>query len=108
MKTKTYKLIDEVLNRSWSDEFSSAVGEWRYKGSYIMDDYECACGKKHITEVNLIKNDLTGEHLELGSECIKKFLPVQPTQFFNGLKKIKNNPSASIGRKALKFVNRYN
>jgi len=93
-----------ILSHSKEREnYRKAVKEWDYQGShdfkennpdaFYPDDYpSCAlCGQHPIREVCLIKNNETGEQLEIGNKCVKQFLPHRAEQVNKDIKKIKNN-----------------
>jgi len=73
-----WALVREVLKHSESKRIEEAFHEW-YHLSYEEDKecaHHCVCGKKHIKELNRLRNSSTGAMLfPVGSVCVKQFSP---------------------------------
>lgn len=69
-----------LIHHSLAKAFITAKREWRMTGRY--NDLECdradceLCEHPEIRHQFQIHNDATGHSLWIGSECIKKFVPV--------------------------------
>ena len=74
--TYVEKLIMQVINNSYSDNWQEAVKEWEI---YNCKEDEkclekCICGKENIRYLYTIKNVYNGNLLfPIGSSCIRKF-----------------------------------
>lgn len=69
-------LIKDVMDNSDSNDWDSAVTEWKI--SDVEEDElleeSCICGKEHLRYLFTIENQLNGNVLyPIGSSCIKKF-----------------------------------
>lgn len=96
-KRRDWRLIEEVLLRSISTEWESAIDEWDHIGyDYVQSDGTCACGKQHISELNYVRNRFTGSELIIGSECINKFFKYQIDGLHASINKVLKEPHKSL------------
>ena len=94
---QSYKLIKEVLDRSVSQDWDSAIDEWQIIGhDYVQSDGECACGKQHISELNYVRNRYTDSELIIGSECINKFFDINIKGIHPSIKRVNKDMSKSL------------
>ena len=70
---KKFKLFDEIMSRSRSDDWDNASLEWELVGLDLVEDWtKCICGHR-IKEACLIRNQHTGTKVVVGNCCISKF-----------------------------------
>lgn len=92
-----FKLHEAVLSNSISEDWESALEEWKHVGfDYVQQDGECACGKQHISELNYVKNIYTDAELIIGSECINKFFGYDISNVHDCIKRVTKDKSKSL------------
>ncbi len=92
-----FKLHGAVLSNSISEDWDSALEEWKHIGfDYVQQDGECACGKQHISELNYVKNIYTDAELIIGSECINKFFKYDISNVHDCIKRVIKDKSKSL------------
>jgi len=81
-----YKLFDEVLKLSVSQEWKTAVLEWSWERTYYVDyaSENCLCGHD-IAECCVIKNKLNGNEAVVGNCCINKFMETDNDLIFQAI-----------------------
>ena len=67
------RFIDSIVKESIAGDWSGAKHEWYYTGSYDQHGSNCLCGQS-ITEVCIIRNRFTDNHMEVGNKCVQKFM----------------------------------
>lgn len=107
-----FKLVEQVLNHSVSEDWDSALEEWMVIGfDYDNTGYsECACGKQHISELNYVRNKYTDVELVVGSECINKFFVnhgVDLNKVHASIKRVYKNRTKSLNIAIIVSANRY-
>lgn len=106
-----WKLRDVIIEHSISDDFIIAASEW-IPVWYDEDEScesVCICGKKHIKELNAIKNKYNGTQLIVGSECINYFIAdLNTINVFKRLGEIKQDYTIAMTPKLLTAISRLN
>jgi hypothetical protein len=67
------QLKSVILENSKSSNWYDAVKEWELESVYHKRDGICICGHNPITERCVIRNSTSGNVLEVGNVCVKKF-----------------------------------
>lgn len=80
-KFETFK--QELIKKSFSDDYKIAIMEWT-KENYEEGDDKCIC-TTHIKHLYYIYNKLTYNTIIVGSKCIKQFMDenIQLTKWVN-------------------------
>lgn len=102
-----WKLRDVILEYSESQDFASAAREWDpvWYDEDPTCDSECICGKKHIKELNAIKNRKNGTELIVGSECVNYFMEdLDTTNIFARLTELKSDITLPMTPKLLTAI----
>ena len=101
----SYKLIDEIIALSESKSWEMAKVEWRLHSIYFADEPEtCLCGHFPIVELCELKNIKNGKFAVVGNCCVKKFLGLPTDKIFNGVKKIKSDPSSNLNGETIEHA----
>ncbi len=99
-----YKLFDEILSLSESQDWDIARMEWELTGITIEQNETCLCGHHPISELCHIRNVENGTTTFVGNHCINKFREdLEMSAVFNAVKKVKKNPTASLSSKAVEY-----
>lgn len=78
--------------------------EWKLVGITEAEEPEtCPCGHFPIIELCTIHNIITGNSIEVGNVCVKRFLGFQSDLIFRALKRIRKDISKSMGADATAF-----
>lgn len=94
-----FQLHQAVLSNSVSEDWDSALEEWKHVGfDYVQQDGVCACGKQHISELNYVKNIYTDAELVIGSECINKFFNYEIANVHDTIKRVIKDNKKSLSR----------
>lgn len=92
-----FKLFEKVFSLSCSNDWNKVKREWIFAEHYESDEIlSCACGHNPITNVYEIHNVKTGKFLQLGSECISKFLPEIEEGLRKNLLLVMKQPNKSL------------
>jgi hypothetical protein len=112
--TNEFKLKDEILTLSISEDWRLAKLEWRLTDIYESTEPDtCLCGHNPIREICVIKNIYNCNVATVGNVCIKKFLGLPSNQIFAGLKRLKadiyNGPNQALIEHACdqQWINEY-
>lgn len=101
------QLKAEILPLSRAQEWEVARKEWKLVGISQADEPEtCLCGHFPIIDLCTITNAMTGNTVDVGNVCVKKFLGFRSDLIFASIKRIKRNPNNSIGPDAAVFFHR--
>ncbi|WP_149539357.1 hypothetical protein [Siccirubricoccus phaeus] len=93
-----------ILARSRATEWPVARLEWKLVDISMADEPEtCACGHYPIRELCLLNNRITGQHLEVGNVCVKRFLGLDYGLVFQGLKRIADDDTKALNAAATAF-----
>jgi len=94
-----FQLHQAVLSNSVSEDWDSALEEWKHIGfDYVQQDGVCACGKQHISELNYVKNIYTDAELIIGSDCINKFFKYDISNVHDSIKRVIKDNTKSLNR----------
>lgn len=88
-------LKTHILAISRATDFEAARREWTLIDIELHEEMtNCPCGQD-IIEKCLIKNTVTGARTYVGNVCINRFIGIDTGNAFDGLKRIKEDPSAN-------------
>jgi hypothetical protein len=88
----------EILKLSKATDWETARKEWKLIGISQADEPEaCLCGHFPIIDLCTITNAVTGQSVDVGNVCVKRFLGFRSDLIFASIKRIRNNPDKSIG-----------
>jgi hypothetical protein len=101
-----YLLIQRIVDLSESTSWESAKQEWAVEYIYWCEEpEECLCGHFPINNICIIRNSKNGKTVQIGSCCVKKFLPFEKEdRIFQSIKKLKNDISKSMNLDALDYL----
>lgn len=98
------RLKAHILPRSVAQEFESARSEWDLMYVELSDEPDhCPCGQQ-ILEHCYIRNRLTRHETYVGNVCINRFLGIDTGNLFDGLKRIRNEPSANANESVIEYA----
>lgn len=101
------QLRAEILKLSKATDWETARKEWRLVSISQADEPEaCLCGHFPIIDLCTIKNGVTGQSVDVGNVCVKRFLGFRSDLIFASIKRIKSNPDKSIGPDAAALFHR--
>ena len=87
----------EILQKSYSKNWTSAVLEWDLSDIYEEHDGVCTCGYHPITQHNILENVHTKATLVVGRICVKRFLnKPELEKVWRALDKLKNSPGTTV------------
>lgn len=90
------RLRKHILSMSQSTDFDEACREWFLQFVYVTEDLDsCPCGQL-IKEHCEIQNRLTLSVTFVGNVCIKRFMGMDESELFAGIKRISKNPAANM------------
>ena len=93
-----------VLKLSLATDWEVAKKEWRLVEISEADEPEtCLCGHHPIIELCTISNATTTRSVDVGNVCVKRFLGFRSDLIFQSLKRIRQDPTKSIGPDATAF-----
>jgi hypothetical protein len=101
-----YKLTQEILKLSVSQNWDIAKNEWVFISAYRSDDSQvCLCGHNPIFNICVIKNKINEKSTEVGNCCINKFLDIDDANnIFDSIKRIKADITKSMSIGALEYL----
>ncbi|MDJ0275993.1 hypothetical protein QLH51_04135 [Sphingomonas sp. 2R-10] len=100
------RLKAHILPRSVAKDFESARSEWDLIYVEISDEPDhCPCGQQ-ILEHCYIRNRLTHRETYVGNICINRFLGIDTGNLFDGLKRIRSDPSANANESVIEYARR--
>lgn len=89
------RLRDHILPLSQAETFEAARTEWVLECIEITDEFDyCPCGQE-IKEHCYIRNKVTGHKTYVGNVCVNRFIGIDTGNLFDGLRRIKENPTAN-------------
>ena len=99
-----YILTQEIISRSKSKKWDTAKLEWELIEIYPdQDSSYCLCGHYPINEICEIKNKETGEVVEVGNSCVKKF-QTGMHKIIPSLKKIQRYKLNSVNPETIEYA----
>lgn len=106
LQAMEYKLIEEIINLSNSDNWDTAKEEWLFHHAYYHSSgLTCLCGHRPIKNICVLKNRLNKTEAEVGNCCVTKFLGIEDgTIVFSAISRLKKDLSKSLGKEAFEFI----
>jgi hypothetical protein len=93
-----------ILPLSRSRNFDIARGEWSLYHVEISEEMDhCPCGQE-IKEHCYIENKVTGHRTHVGNVCINRFMGIDTSTLFDGLKRIAKDHSANPNEALVDFA----
>ncbi len=101
-----YKLTEEILKLSVSNNWDSAKLEWYFETAYESEEKQtCLCGHYPIVNICVIKNKVNNSITEVGNCCINKFLGIdEGNKIFISIKKLKNDITKSMSIEVVEYL----
>lgn len=100
-----FKLTAEIVARSESTIWDLAKREWSLAEVYEADEPEtCLCGHTPIIEICVLRNHVNGRHAEVGNCCVKKFMGIPSHLIFDGLKRVRRDPTSALNEAAIEHA----
>lgn len=98
-----YKLTEEIISLSDSNDWDFAKLEWSFEFAYYAEELQkCLCGHYPIKNICVIKNRKNSSVTEVGNCCINKFLGIDDgNKIFSSIKKLKNDVKASMSAEVI-------
>lgn len=98
------QLKSEILARSKAQDWAVAKKEWKLVAVSEADEPEtCLCGHTPIIELCRIRNSVTGNSVEVGNVCVKRFLGLRSDLIFQSIKRIRKDPDKGLNADATAF-----
>jgi hypothetical protein len=98
------RLKAHILPKSISQDFNAARSEWDLLYVEISEEPDhCPCGQQ-ILEHCYIHNRLTQRETYVGNVCINRFLGIDTGSLFDGLKRIRDDPSANANEAVIEYA----
>jgi hypothetical protein len=98
------QLKGAILKLSRATDWDVAKREWRLVEISEADEPEtCLCGHYPILELCMIANATTGNTVDVGNVCVKRFLGFRSDLIFHSLKRIRSDRDKAIGPDATAF-----
>ena len=86
---RKFKLFNEVVKLSVSNDWDTVKNEWSLKTVYFGDvPHVCLCGHYPIIELCVIKNKHNGSEATVGNCCVKKFMGLSSDKIFTAVKRV--------------------
>ena len=105
-----YRLYEELLKISVSDEIAKAIKEWEWTDTYLIEPDEdpetCLCGHYPIRECCIITNKITGEEVIVGNCCINRIVETESDLIFQALKRVKKDATKSFNFAVIEYAYR--
>lgn len=100
-----FKLTAEIVARSNSTIWDLAKREWSLAEVYEADEPEtCLCGHTPIIEICVLRNRVNGSHAEVGNCCVKKFMGIPSHLIFDGIKRVRKDPTSALNEAAIEHA----
>lgn len=100
-----FRLTKEIVARSNSDVWDFAKREWALAEVYEADQPEtCLCGHTPIIEICVLRNRVNGGYAEVGNCCVKKFMGIPSHLIFDGIKRVRRDPTAALNAAAIEHA----
>ncbi len=97
-----FKLIDEIIARSLSNNWDQAKLEWSLDQVYEDEQLDtCLCGKYPIKEICIIQNKYNSQLAKVGNCCVKKFIGLPSDKIFQSVKRVRKNDEKSLNIEAI-------
>jgi len=100
-----YKLTQEILSRSVSNDWNLAKLEWSLETIWEEDEPDtCLCGHYPIKEICLLRNIKNNKAAKIGNVCVKKFLGLSSDKLFQNLKRIRKDNTKAINPETTEYA----
>lgn len=105
-KIMNYKLTEEILKRSESENWDSAKTEWKFINVFESENDEtCLCGHYPIKNICIIENIKNGQAVEIGNCCVKKFINVDVgDKVISSRKRVKKDINKGLNEATLNYL----
>ncbi|MBB4515838.1 hypothetical protein [Paraburkholderia fungorum] len=109
-------LKEEILSRSNSKVWESAVGEWDLDHIFTIERNEegggvighgygvCLCSHQPIVEHCVLKNQANGNEAIVGNVCVKRFMGIDYSLLFDGVSRIRKDIKKAANSALIQFV----
>ena len=104
---KKFKLFDEIVNLSDSEDWDYAKLEWHLEGFDRADRNNpetCLCGKPHIIDVCILRNSKNNQSARVGNVCVKKFMNLPSDKILACFKRIQKDPENALNAETIKHA----
>ncbi len=100
------QLMAHILPLSKGKTFEAARQEWVLEYVEVSDEFDsCPCGQD-IKEHCYIRNQVTGNQTYVGNVCVNRFIGIDTGNLFDGLKRLKTNPTANANHAVIDYAER--
>lgn len=99
----------EILQRSVSETWDSALAEWdlhRIEFTSLREPEVCLCGHFPIVELCYLLNRHNGVEVLVGNVCVQRFLGIPSETLFRGAKRIMLDPSKAASQGVIEYARR--
>ncbi len=104
---KNFRLFDEIVKRSVSNDWDYAKLEWHLE-SFDEADRDnpetCLCGKPHIIDVCILRNSKNNQLARVGNVCVKKFMDLPSDKILACLKRIQKDPENALNAETIEHA----
>lgn len=98
------QLMASILPLSESKDFKIAKSEWVLDFVEVHDKWDqCPCGQA-IKELCHIRNTINGNRIYVGNTCVDQFLGIKTGNLFEGLKRIKDDPTGNPNKAVIEYA----
>ena len=98
------RLHQHIISLSYSKDFNIARTEWDLIHVEISEEWDqCPCGHD-IKEQCYIRNRITGNETYVGNVCINRFMSIDTSTLFDGLRRIMNDPRANANDAVIEYA----
>ncbi|MDO1509036.1 MULTISPECIES: hypothetical protein [unclassified Neisseria] len=99
-----YKLIENIMRLSQSENWSEAKMEWNLLHVYEATEPErCLCGHYPIIELCILKNKVNSNKVTVGNCCVKKFVGLPSHLIFNGIKRVTKDKGKALNEACIHY-----
>ena len=100
-----YKLTEEIISLSNSDNWDLAKLEWKLDEIYEAEDPDtCLCGHFPIVEICVLVNKLNGHSTIVGNSCVKKFLGLSSDKIFQAIKRVRKDNTKALNSESIQYA----
>ena len=98
------RLIAKIIELSESNEWELAKLEWELEDIYEDDPSTCICGHYPIVEHCVLRNSVNWDRAIVGNCCVKRFMGLPSNKIFDGIKRVRNDPTKALNEAAIYFA----
>jgi len=104
-QSKEFRLIEEILTLSISEQWEEARQEWCLADIYREDEPQtCLCSHAPIIEICVLQNKYNGNVAAVGNVCVNKFLGIESESIFLGLRRISKDDNKALNSAAAMYA----